>query len=93
MRLFAVSASAYTGGAGDKASAVKPVDVKTCYGCHTQIQEFHTQGRHATVNCVHCHEGLNDHLSKGVKPVTRMDHKACATCHLAQYNSFVQNNL
>lgn len=91
--LFAVSASAYSGGAGDKTSVVKPVDVKTCYGCHTQIQEFHAQGRHATVNCAHCHEGLNDHLSKGVKPVTRMDHKACATCHLAQYNSFVQNNL
>lgn len=92
--LFAVSVSAdYGGASGEKNPPIKPVDVNVCYGCHANIKEFHAQGRHASVNCAHCHEGTAEHITKGARPVTRMDHKACATCHLAQYNSFVQNNL
>jgi len=79
---------------GMKAPPIKPVEEKKCYSCHEDIEDFHSKGRHATVNCAHCHEGTAEHLAnKKVKPVTRTDHAACATCHLAQYNSFVQNNL
>jgi len=81
-----------------KAPPIKPVDAKRCYNCHDNIEEYHSNGRHATVNCAHCHDAV-EHLktaknsSMGTPPVTRTDHAACAVCHLAQYNSFVQNNL
>ena len=78
---------------------LKPVDADTCYGCHTTIEDFHTKGKHATVNCVHCHSNTDEHVktakakSMGTRPVTVVDHRACATCHADQYNSFVQTNL
>jgi len=81
-----------------KAPPIKPVDAKRCYNCHDNIEDFHTKGRHATVNCAHCHDA-EEHLktakssTMGTQPVTRLDHAACATCHREQYNSFVQNNL
>jgi nitrite reductase (cytochrome c-552) len=77
--------------AGEK---LKPVDAMQCYDCHAQIEDMHTVGSHATVNCVHCHDA-SQHVETastrrmGERPVTRMDHEACATCHMAQYNSFV----
>jgi formate-dependent nitrite reductase cytochrome c552 subunit len=81
-----------------KADPVKPVDAKKCYSCHENIEEFHTGGRHATVNCAHCHTA-EDHLktakgsNMGERPGTIKDHRACATCHVEQYNTFVQTNL
>ncbi len=81
-----------------KAPPVKPVDAKKCYSCHDNIEDFHTQGRHASVNCAHCHEA-EDHLKTaknkdmGTRPATNKDHRACATCHVEQYNTFVQTNL
>jgi nitrite reductase (cytochrome c-552) len=78
---------------------LKPVDSQACYGCHTAIEDFHTKGKHATVNCVHCHSNTDEHMktakakSMGTRPVTVVDHRACATCHADQYNSFVQTNL
>jgi len=91
--LFAVSASANYGASGGKNPPIKPVDVNVCYGCHTQIKEFHADSRHASVNCAHCHEKTTEHLTQGARPVTIKDHRACATCHMAQYNSFVEINL
>lgn len=82
-----------------KAPPFKPVDTQQCYTCHANIEEFHAGGRHATVNCVHCHEKTDEHVktakakSMGTRPITVMDHRACATCHADQYNSFVQTNL
>ena len=83
----------------EKAAPFKPVEAKKCYSCHEDVEDFHTNGRHATVNCVHCHDNAAEHqkLAKGkdwgVRPNTITDHRACATCHVEQYNTFVQPNL
>ena len=45
-----------------KAPPFNPVDAKKCYSCHGDIEDFHTKGRHATVNCVHCHDNAAEHL-------------------------------
>ena len=82
-----------------KAPPIVPVDAKKCYSCHEDIEDFHTKGRHATVNCAHCHDNAAEHLKLakakdwGVRPNTNKDHRACATCHIEQYNTFVQPNL
>jgi nitrite reductase (cytochrome c-552) len=82
-----------------KAPPIQPVEAKKCYSCHEDIEDFHTKGRHATVNCAHCHDNAAEHqkLAKnkdwGVRPNTIKDHRACATCHVEQYNTFVQPNL
>ena len=76
------------------APAAKPVDAATCYGCHADIQEFHTKGKHAKVNCVACHDALDKHLADpGAKPVTKTAHAVCGACHQDQYDSFVSANL
>ncbi len=78
---------------------IKPVDAEKCFACHVEIEDFHAQGRHATVNCAHCHDNADAHMqtakpkSMGTRPVTITDHRACASCHVDQYNSFVQTNL
>ena len=75
---------------GAKAPPVQPVDAKKCYSCHEDVEDFHTKGRHATVNCAHCHDNAAEHqkLAKakdwGVRPNTIKDHRACATCHSDQ---------
>lgn len=80
--------------APDRAAPLKPVDANQCFDCHTQIEDMHVGNRHATVNCVHCHDATK-HVETastrrmGERPTTRKDHEACATCHLPQYNSFV----
>ena len=82
-----------------KAPPIKPVDAKKCYSCHDNIEDYHTAGRHATVNCAHCHDDANEHLktaknnAMGARPNTIKDHRACATCHVEQYNTFVQTNM
>ncbi len=71
----------------------QPVDVKTCYACHTDIAEFHARGMHATVNCISCHSGLDEHIKDMTfRPYTRMDHMACGTCHYLQYDSYFTMN-
>jgi nitrite reductase (cytochrome c-552) len=73
---------------------LKPVDPMQCYDCHAQIEDMHAENKHATVNCVHCHDA-SKHIetastrNMGERPVTRTDLEACATCHTAQFNSFV----
>jgi formate-dependent nitrite reductase cytochrome c552 subunit len=77
------------------APAEKPVKVEACYECHDQIKDFHAKGKHAKVNCVNCHEGLDKHIKEGpdAKPTTRTDHATCGKCHKEQYESFVAVNL
>lgn len=98
--LFGMGAQAATDPAPEpaKEAPIKPVNTKKCYSCHDNIEEFHAGGRHATVNCAHCHDAVEHQKTAknskmGERPVTRVDHRACATCHTAQYNSFVQVNL
>jgi len=78
---------------GEAANEEKPVKVETCYGCHTLIKELHTVGRHAKINCVNCHKGLNAHL-KGpgpdARPVTETSWETCGQCHKEQYESYMK---
>jgi nitrite reductase (cytochrome c-552) len=85
----------FTAANAQKEASEKPVKVETCYGCHQDIKDFHSKGKHAKVNCSNCHEELDKHLKEGpsAKPVTRMDHATCGKCHKEQYESFVANNL
>lgn len=78
--------------------SLKPLNELKCFSCHGEIEDFHITGKHATVNCVHCHDA-EEHLATsqekdiGTRPTTRVDHAACGTCHAEQYNSFVKVNL
>ena len=75
--------------------AGKPVKAEECYSCHSDIKDFHAKGKHAKVNCVECHEGLDKHMKEGAnaKPMTKTDHATCGKCHKEQYESFVAVNL
>jgi hypothetical protein len=44
-----------------KAPPPKMVDAKKCYSCHENVEEWHTNGRHASVNCAYCHTAV-EHL-------------------------------
>ena len=98
--LLAESAAANKAGAQrakaapPKPAAIKPVDVADCYGCHSEIQEFHAKGKHAKVNCAHCHADTEKHAQDpSQKPVTKMAHAVCGGCHVDQYESFISVNL
>ncbi len=70
-----------------------PVDVQTCYACHANIAEFHAGGMHASVNCISCHSGLDNHIKDMTfRPDTRVDQMACAACHFLQYDAFFTMN-
>ncbi len=74
--------------------AVNTVTADTCYGCHSNIKDFHKSGKHAKVNCTTCHDGTDKHLKDAsAKPVTKMDLATCGSCHKEQYESFVATNL
>ncbi len=67
---------------------------ETCYGCHSQIGEFHASGRHVKVSCSECHQALERHLGDpSQSPLTRTEHAVCGKCHKEQYESFVAPNL
>jgi formate-dependent nitrite reductase cytochrome c552 subunit len=77
-----------------KPAAIKAVKAESCYQCHPEIQEFHAKGKHAKVNCAHCHAEAEKHAEDpSQKPVTRMEHAVCGGCHKEQYESFVSVNL
>ncbi|MCX8069248.1 MAG: hypothetical protein N2738_01955, partial [Thermodesulfovibrionales bacterium] len=91
--IFALSTNNSATAAKPDAKAQKPVDVQTCYGCHTNIKDFHTKGKHAKVNCTACHDKTDAHLqNSATKPETRLDHATCGKCHKEQYESFVAVN-
>jgi nitrite reductase (cytochrome c-552) len=74
-------------------SKEKAVNVATCYGCHDTIKELHTSGKHAKINCVNCHSGLDKHVANPgpeTRPVTDVSWEACGNCHKEQYDSFMQ---
>jgi len=86
--LYFIRAEAQTG------AREKDVDVKTCYGCHSDIEKFHSRGRHAKINCANCHQNLAAHLKdSSKKPVTLTDLDVCGGCHKDQYESFNTINL
>ena len=76
-----------------KKAAEKPVKVETCYGCHAQIKELHTMGKHGKVNCASCHKGLDKPLKApgpDTRPVTDTSWQACGQCHKEQMESFMK---
>ena len=72
-----------------KAVAVKGVDEAVCFGCHPEVQDLKSNGKHAQrVNCALCHPDTSDHMmDSSKKPVTRLEPEACASCHKEQYQS------
>lgn len=72
----------------------KSVKAETCYTCHSDIKKFHSDGKHAKINCINCHEGTDKHLNDvSSKPVTKLDLANCGRCHKEQYESYTQANL
>lgn len=76
-----------------KAAAERPVKVDACYMCHAQVKDLHKMGKHAKINCVNCHSGLDKHLKApgpDTRPVTDMSWQACGQCHKEQMESFMK---
>ncbi|MCL2309346.1 MAG: ammonia-forming cytochrome c nitrite reductase subunit c552 [Proteobacteria bacterium] len=66
----------------------KDVNPTQCYACHQPIKEFHSSGKHKSVNCMSCHDKLTEHLADASKrPVTKTDPAVCGACHKPQYES------
>ncbi|MBA3013342.1 MAG: ammonia-forming cytochrome c nitrite reductase subunit c552 [Proteobacteria bacterium] len=82
-----LAASAGTALAADQA----PVKAETCYECHDTVKSLHMGSKHAGVNCVACHSGLDAHLkdqSPATRPGTDISWEACGACHQDQHTSF-----
>ena len=82
------------GGAGKKpaVSGEKTVNAAACYECHGTVKDLHKSGKHAGVNCVNCHKGLEKHLkdqAPETRPATDTSWEACGKCHSDQYDSFM----
>ncbi|HUV70873.1 MAG TPA: multiheme c-type cytochrome [Terracidiphilus sp.] len=76
----------YRGAAiGDIASRpVKFAGHQTCEGCHTDILDVKSKGKHAHVNCEACHGALANHADDpSIKPVLPDTAVLCARCHTA----------
>lgn len=76
-----------------KAKLEKKVKQEECYQCHDVIKELHANGKHARVNCVNCHNGLEKHLSApepDTMPGTDVSWETCGKCHKEQYDSFMK---
>ena len=71
---------------GDVAAhPVKFAGHETCEGCHTDILDVKSKGKHAHVNCEACHGALGNHASDpaSVTPVKPDTAVLCARCHTA----------
>ncbi len=91
--LWMKNANAQYQGAVTKKTAEKAVSVNTCYSCHDPVKQLHTMGKHAKVNCVSCHAGLQKHLANPgpeTRPITNTSWEACGQCHKDEYDSFMQ---
>lgn len=78
-----------------KEAAAKSGQVKAeaCYGCHAQIKELHSGGKHSNVSCAACHDNTEKHLKSpgaDTRPQTNTSLEACGQCHKAQYDSFMK---
>ncbi|MBI5848602.1 MAG: ammonia-forming cytochrome c nitrite reductase subunit c552 [Nitrospirae bacterium] len=74
-------------------SGEKDVKVDVCYGCHAPVKDLHKMGKHAKLNCIKCHSGLEKHLkspSADTRPGTNLSWEACGQCHKDQLESFMQ---
>jgi nitrite reductase (cytochrome c-552) len=68
-------------------------DASGCYGCHAPIREFHADGKHKSVGCASCHDGIEAHLANvRSRPVTKTDPAVCGTCHQNQYRTMYSMN-
>ena len=76
----------YRGAAiGDVAAhPVKFAGHETCEGCHTDVLDVKSKGKHAHVNCEACHGALGNHADDpSIKPVLPDTTLLCARCHAA----------
>ena len=76
-----------------KVKTENPAKVEACYECHDLIKSLHKMGKHANVNCVSCHSGLEKHLKNPgaeTRPATDTSWEACGKCHQDQFSSFMQ---
>jgi uncharacterized CHY-type Zn-finger protein len=63
---------------------VKFAGHETCEGCHTDILDVKSKGKHAHVNCEACHGALANHADDPtIKPVPPDTAVLCARCHTA----------
>ena len=66
------------------ARPVKFAGHQTCEGCHTDILDVKSKGKHAHVNCEACHGALANHADDPtIKPVLPDTAVLCARCHTA----------
>jgi len=72
----------------------KQIDKETCFACHSEVEELHTNGKHAKLNCSLCHSDVSKHLDDpSNKPVTNLELSICGKCHKDQFESFYHVNL
>jgi uncharacterized CHY-type Zn-finger protein len=63
---------------------VKFAGHQTCEGCHTDVLDVKSKGKHAHVNCEACHGALANHADDpSIKPVLPDTTVLCARCHTA----------
>ena len=66
------------------ARPVKYAGHQTCEGCHTDVLDVKSKGKHAHVNCEACHGALANHADDpSIKPVLPDTAVLCARCHTA----------
>jgi uncharacterized CHY-type Zn-finger protein len=57
---------------------------QTCEGCHTDVLDVKSKGKHAHVNCEACHGALANHADDPtIKPTLPDTAVLCARCHTA----------
>ena len=77
-----------------KAAAKKAAfDASACYECHAPIKAFHAGGKHKSVGCNSCHDGIDKHLTDAkARPVTKVDPAVCGACHQKQFETLYKMN-
>ena len=94
MAMLAVAAPAAVAKDAKAKPGAKPAfDATACYGCHAPIREFHAEGKHKSVGCNSCHDGIDKHLTDTkARPVTKTDSAVCGGCHQKQYETLYTMN-
>ncbi len=79
--------------AGKPAAKKAAFDATACYQCHAPIKAFHADGKHKSVGCNSCHDGLDKHLGDAkIRPATKVDPAACGACHAKQFETMYKMN-
>ena len=94
LAICAFAASPVLAQKSGKAAAKKPAfDASACYGCHAPIKAFHAEGKHKSVGCNSCHDGIDKHLADAkARPATKVDPAACGSCHEKQFETMYTMN-